>query len=96
METTRVRRRLLIHGRVQGVGFRDALGREAREHALRGWVRNRTDGTVEALLEGPPEAVDALTHWARRGPPAARVDRVDVSAAAGEAVPEGFERRPTH
>lgn len=89
------RRRLVVHGRVQGVGFRDALRAEALRLTLRGWVRNRTDGTVEALLEGPAPALDALTAWARRGPPAARVDRVEVGLAGTEALPEAFERRPT-
>ena len=73
---TRVTRRLLIHGRVQGVGFRWSLMEEARRLGLDGWVRNRNDGSVEALATGPVEAVDALTLWAHRGPPHARVDRV--------------------
>lgn len=85
----------MVHGRVQGVGFRDALRREALRLGLRGWVRNRTDGTVEAVLEGLEPALDALTGWARRGPPAARVDRVDVGAAGAEPLPDTFERRPT-
>lgn len=89
------RRRLVIHGRVQGVGFRESLRREALRCALRGWVRNRTDGTVEALLEGPEDAVDRVTAWARRGPPAARVDRVDLQDAGPDAAPEGFDRLPT-
>lgn len=69
-------RRLFIHGRVQGIGFRWALMTEARKHHLDGWVRNRRDGGVEALLIGPPDAVDALTVWAHHGPPQARIDRV--------------------
>ncbi len=93
---TRKRQRLIVHGRVQGVGFRDALCREAGALALRGWVRNRSDGTVEAVVEGMPEAVDALAAWARRGPPAARVERVEVLPGTDERLPDGFERRPTH
>ena len=61
-------RRLFIHGRVQGVGFRYSLNAEARALGLNGWVRNRSDGSVEALLIGSIEAVDALTVWAHHGP----------------------------
>ena len=71
-----VTRRIVIHGRVQGVGFRWSLTEKAGELGLDGWVRNRSDGSVEALVSGPAEAVDALTAWAHRGPPHARVDRV--------------------
>ena len=69
-------RRLSIHGRVQGVGFRWQLTHEAEKLGLSGWVRNRSDGSVEALISGPPEAVEALTAWAHRGPPQAHVARV--------------------
>ena len=75
---------LRIHGRVQGVGYRDALRREALRRGLRGWVRNRHDGTVEALLQGEAGAVEAVAAWARRGPPAASVERVDAQPASGE------------
>ncbi len=71
-----VTRRIVIEGRVQGVGFRWSLTEKAGELGLDGWVRNRSDGSVEALVSGPAEAVDALTAWAHRGPPHARVDRV--------------------
>ncbi|HZE09988.1 MAG TPA: acylphosphatase, partial [Burkholderiales bacterium] len=67
---------LLISGRVQGVGFRYAMGEEAERLGATGWVRNRRDGTVEAAVDGAPEAVDALISWARRGPPSARVTGV--------------------
>lgn len=86
-------RRLTIHGLVQGVGFRASLAREARRRGLAGWVRNRLDGSVEAVVAGAPAAVDELTRWAARGPPAARVARVDVEPASGEYT--GFELRPT-
>jgi acylphosphatase len=69
-------RHLLITGRVQGVGFRDALCGEAERRGLTGWVRNRRDGSVEAVLQGPVDAVEAAIAWARRGPPAARVAEV--------------------
>ena len=75
---------LRISGRVQGVGYRDALRREARANGVAGWVRNRRDGTVEAILQGAPPAVDAVLAWARRGPPAARVSGVDAQASQGE------------
>lgn len=76
--------RLRIGGRVQGVGFRDALGREAERLGVTGWVRNRADGDVEAVVQGGDAALAALTAWARRGPPAARVERVDSGAPAPE------------
>lgn len=86
-------KRLLITGRVQGVGYRDWLVGEARALGLSGWVRNRRDGSVEAMAAG--DAVDTLVERAWRGPALARVDGVAVSAAAGEALPEKFERRET-
>ena len=89
-------RRLRIRGRVQGVGFRDALCSEARRLGVLGWVRNRRDGSVEALLSGSPEAVAALTSWARRGPPAAQVRLVAVEELPeADPVPRGFERLPS-
>ena len=75
---------LRIAGRVQGVGYRDALRSEADARGLAGWVRNRRDGTVEAVLQGEAAAVQAVLDWARRGPPAARVDRIDAQPAQGE------------
>ena len=75
--------RLAITGRVQGVGYRDSLRSQALGAGCTGWVRNRRDGSVEAVIEGPPEAVAGVLAWARRGPPAARVDRVEVSEAEG-------------
>ena len=75
---------LRIAGRVQGVGFREALRGQALGHGVTGWVRNRRDGSVEAVLQGDAGAVDAVLAWTRRGPPAARVDRVDAQEAGGE------------
>ena len=88
-------RHLLIEGRVQGVGFRWALRNEARALGLRGWVRNRHDGRVEAVIAGSPEAVEHLTLWARHGPSTARVDRVlqNDHASFVEGLPCGFEER---
>jgi len=87
--------RLRITGRVQGVGFRYALQDEAQKLDLAGWVRNRRDGSVEAMAQGSPQALAALAAWARRGPPAARVTDVRVEAAPDEPATEGFELRPT-
>lgn len=80
-------RHLVIRGRVQGVGFRFNMAREAARLNLAGWVRNRHDGTVEAVVVGSAEVVAAMLAWARRGPPLARVDQVDVELApAAEAA----------
>lgn len=69
-----IRRRVVVTGRVQGVFFRDSTRREARRRRVAGWVTNRDDGSVEAVFEGDPDAVDALVAWTRRGPVRARVD----------------------
>jgi acylphosphatase len=74
-----IRRRVVVSGQVQGVFFRDTCRREAARRGVAGWVRNRGDGTVEAVFEGQPEAVDAMVAWARTGPPDAVVARVDVT-----------------
>ncbi len=80
-----VRRRLVIEGRVQGVGYRVACAHQARAAGLAGTVRNLLGGGVEAVFEGPPAKVDALIGWCRRGPSHAEVRRVRVS----EVVPTG-------
>jgi acylphosphatase len=74
---------LIIRGRVQGVFYRDSMRREAQRLLVSGWVRNRDDGTVEAIAHGSAESVDALVQWAHRGPEHARVERVDISEAQG-------------
>jgi len=79
-------RRLVIHGLVQGVGFRHATRSAAQRLGLRGWVRNRADGSVEAVAVGDDEQLDALQRWAHRGPPAARVESVNVTALDDAAV----------
>jgi len=76
-----IARRIIISGRVQGVGFRYALADEARARNLGGWVRNRRDGAVEAVVVGAEVDVEALIAWARHGPPAARVTGVAVESA---------------
>jgi acylphosphatase len=88
-----VTKRLQISGDVQGVGFRMYMVRKARELGVTGWVRNRFDGSVEAVVQGSAEAVDAILTWARQGPPSARVREVRVSEAAGQF--SGFETRQT-
>jgi acylphosphatase len=90
-------RHLRITGRVQGVGYRWSLCAKAEALGLAGWVRNRQDGSVEAVISGTTEAVEALTHWAHRGPPAAQVDTVICSEPPAEycQVPPGFTQRPT-
>lgn len=80
----RISRRLRIRGLVQGVGFRDALRREALARGCTGWVRNRRDGSVEAQVDGESAAVESLIAWAGQGPRAARVSGVEVDPSAGE------------
>jgi acylphosphatase len=87
------RRRLVIHGRVQGVGFRASLAWEAQKEGVTGWVRNRRDGTVEAMICGGDEAVASMISWSRSGPPGARVDCVEVELGSGEY--SNFEQHPT-
>jgi len=90
-----VTKQLRIAGRVQGVGFRYSLQREALAHGLAGWVRNCRDGTVEAVLQGGETAVAAVIAWARRGPPAARVRDVDVRDDTGGRHYSDFDQLPT-
>ena len=78
MSSNPVARRVVVHGLVQGVFFRDSCRREADREGVAGWVRNEPDGSVAALFEGSEEDVDHLVRWCRSGPPRARVERVDV------------------
>ena len=82
MEPTTTARRLIVHGLVQGVGFRWSCKRVADELGITGWARNRDDGTVEVLAEGTVPAVDAMLDWCRRGPRHAQVTRLEVAVIA--------------
>jgi acylphosphatase len=94
MSSSVIARHLIIRGAVQRVGFRASMGAEAERLGITGWVRNRSDGCVEALVQGPDGAVAQIVAWARRGPALARVTAVDVAeAVAGPWA--SFERRPT-
>ena len=84
----RIRRRVLVSGRVQGVAFRAATRTQARAGAVAGWVRNLPDGRVEAVFEGEAAAVDSLIAWCREGPSWARVERVDVEHEPPEGLPD--------
>ncbi|MBK5103843.1 MAG: acylphosphatase [Burkholderiales bacterium] len=86
-------RHVLISGLVQGVGFRYHFMEQAQGLGITGWVRNRRGGRVEAVIAGTPEAVEAMLAWARRGPAAARVERVDVGETTGSF--SSFELRPS-
>ena len=81
-----VRRRVVVHGHVQGVFFRDTVRQRARQRGISGWVRNNRDGTVEAVFEGDADAVERLVAFAHEGPRGARVDRVELF----EEEPEGL------
>jgi len=87
-----ISRRLRIHGRVQGVSYRAWAARAARSRGLTGWVRNLQDGSVETLVVGEPDAVEAFTADCQRGPIAARVDRVDQQEEGVTSI-EGFTIR---
>jgi acylphosphatase len=87
-----IRRRVVIVGLVQGVFFRDSTRRLARQHEVSGWVANRADGSVEAVFEGEPDAVERLVSFSREGPRGARVDSVQVVDEEPEGL-DGFELR---
>lgn len=91
-----MRKRLIIEGRVQGVGYRASLADEAIALGLRGWVRNRRDGTVEACVDGEMAAIEAIVRWAKRGPPAAHVSNVTIEDIGAQvALDGGFKMLPT-
>jgi len=87
--------RLTITGRVQGVGYRDWAIDTGQRLGLTGWVRNRRDGAVEALIVGEDEAVGQMIEACRRGPPLARVDEIDVDPVDLDILPDGFTQLPT-
>ncbi len=89
-----IARRIVVHGRVQGVWYRGWAVDEARALGLDGWVRNRRDGTVELVAVGDEAAVDRMIARCRDGPPAARVEQIDVEET-DETAPAGFAQRPT-
>ena len=92
MRGARIRRRVVVSGRVQGVGFRAATQAKAQACGVAGWVRNRSDGSVEAAFEGDAEAVAALVAFCRSGPRLARIEHVEVREEASEGL-ERFELR---
>jgi acylphosphatase len=81
-----IRRRVVVHGRVQGVFFRDTARRQAESRGVSGWASNRPDGTLEAVFEGEPDAVESILRFCREGPRGADVKRVEVT----EEEPEGL------
>jgi acylphosphatase len=88
-----VTRRLRVRGRVQGVGYRESMRREAVRLGVTGWVRNRLDGSVEAMVQGSAEQVAAILEWAHRGPAVAMVLRLEEEDGEGRFA--AFEQRPT-
>jgi acylphosphatase len=92
MGSDQVRKRVVVHGRVQGVFFRDSVQEEAHAAGVAGWVRNREDGTVEVVLEGTEDAVARVVDFCRHGPRHADVNRVDVDDEAAEGI-RGFSVR---
>lgn len=79
-----VTQHLSIHGHVQGVFFRESMCREAQRLGITGWVRNRQDGTVEAMVQGLQETVSLIIEWAKSGPEQAQVDEVEITDGSGE------------
>jgi len=90
-----IARRLIIRGRVQGVGYRDAMIAAARACGVTGWVRNRVDGTVEVLIQGEADAVARAISWCRRGPAPARVTAIDIAEEVAADSVFDFAVRPT-
>jgi acylphosphatase len=89
--TTLAQVHIVVRGHVQGVYFRQSLKQEADLRGLHGWVRNLPDGSVEALVQGPPESVSALVTWARHGPSRARVESAEVSWSGVETPMSSFK-----
>jgi acylphosphatase len=87
-----VRRRVVAHGSVQGVFFRDSVRREASRRGVAGWAKNCADGSAEVVFEGEPDAVDAMVEYVRKDPGHSNVESVDVSEEEPEGL-NGFETR---
>lgn len=92
MTVETIRRRLVVRGRVQGVFYRDSARQAARSEGVAGWAANRSDGSVEVVLEGPPAAVASVAGYCRQGPSSADVDSVDEHVEAPEGL-TGFQIR---
>ena len=90
-----IRRRLIVTGRVQNVFYRDWFVEQARSLGIDGWVRNRADNSVEAVVEGPSEMIDRIIDRAREGSPASRVAHVAISDDAPDETLDGFRKRAT-
>ena len=88
-------RRIVVRGRVQGVGYRDAAVQAAYSIGVHGWVRNRRDGTVEAFAQGERDDVLKFVDWCKRGPPLARVSAVEAETSDADAALRDFSFRPT-
>ena len=86
-------KRLKINGKVQGVYFRESMLQEAKRLGVTGWVRNLKDGSVEALVQGEEELVLEIIKWVHRGPPAARVDTIEITAATNDSPLTQFLRK---
>ena len=95
LSSMKITKMLKIYGRVQGVYFRESMRIEAKRIGVSGWVRNRKDGTVEALVQGEEVLVEAMIAWAKQGPDRASVERLVVSEASPEGVIASFERLKT-
>lgn len=87
-----IRRHLVVHGKVQGVFYRDSVREAARNEGVAGWAANRSDGSVEVVLEGPAEAVESVVGYCRQGPSSADVESVDEHEETPEGLP-GFQIR---
>ena len=87
--------RIVVSGRVQGVGYRISMREAANDRRVTGWVRNRRDGTVEAVVQGDDDDVERMIAWCRRGPPPARVATVTTEARSVDPAMESFELRKT-
>ena len=94
-----ITRHLRIHGTVQGVWFRESMRQEAEQLGVTGWVRNRFDGSVEAVVQGTPQAVETIIEWCKLGPKRAEVTRVEIAevdaAASGSERFDSFMKFPT-